>query len=96
MKSENCCRFVGQLVSFTVNEVGADKYRLGKGVLFLPDPEMPNIGQRINLMAWEDKADELNLIERGTWLNILSMYTPSTFRGTLQDSFTVIAVSRAI
>lgn len=88
-QGENFCRFTGKLNSFSVNLVGNDKYVLGKGVIFLPDPDNEKVGQNINIMAWGDKAESLKQIVPEDWIVVYSSYTPSVYKGYIQDYFTV-------
>jgi hypothetical protein len=85
----NCCIFSGILVEFTCNKVGEGQYMLGKGVLSLPDLEFQSAGQQIKIMCWEDVALRLKEVPINTWVKVLSCYSPSEFRGKLQDQFTV-------
>jgi hypothetical protein len=92
MEAINSCRFCGKLVEFKASVVGEGKVLLGKGLLFLPDPENPNIGQNISINAWEDMARRLEQVGSETWITILTSYMPSTFRGILQDTFNVTSL----
>jgi hypothetical protein len=89
--SQNCCRFVGKLMSFSTSKVGAEGYILGKGIIYLPDSNNSNIGQKINIMAWEQTALNLSSLSKDTWINILTSYTPSMYLGNLQDTFSVLS-----
>lgn len=65
------------------------RYTIGKGILSLPDPEMPNVGQPIKLICWEGLAERLSEVKLGSWVKVVSSYSPSEFRGKIQDQFTV-------
>lgn len=90
MNAESCCRFRGILKEFKVSTLGEEKWTLGKGILFLPDTTLiQNTGQEIKIQAWEDIAERLNEVERGSWITILSSYDPNMFRGILYDNFNI-------
>ncbi len=86
--AQNVCRFVGKLVKYKVSIVGEGNYTIGRGQLLLPD-ELGVGGQCINIVAWEDIAKELEIVKIDSWLNVLTSYTPSNFKGKLNDLFTV-------
>lgn len=81
----NSCRFVGQICNFTASVVSG--HVLGKGELRLSDDG--HSYQSIKLMAWYDKAESLATIPNGTWIHVLTSYSPSYYQGTLQDQFVV-------
>ena len=83
----NSCRFVGQLYNFNSSVVSG--HILGKGELRLVDSQSGQAFQTIKLMAWYDKAEELASLESGTWIHVLTSYSPSYFAGNLQDQFVV-------
>lgn len=89
MYAENCCRFRGILKSLEVKAVGDEGYILGKGTLFLPDAQIPFVGQTIKFTVWGDTAERMREFPNGTWMHVLSSYMPSVFRGELQDYFNV-------
>jgi len=88
-KAENICRFTGKLNAFNLQLVGDNQYKLGKGIIFLPDPENNFIGQSINIICWEDVAERLSEVQISTWLAVFGSYTPSMYNGCIQDSFTI-------
>ncbi len=91
MQGVNACRFVGKLVRHSSSRVGENKVLLGKGELLLPDELFPNRGQIIHLRSWEETAELLDAVDKGTWVAVLCAYQPSTYQGKLQDTFFVTA-----
>jgi len=88
VQGENVCRFTGNLFEYSVRTVG-DGYKLGKGKLFLPSEPGSAAGQTIKVTAWGEVAESLELLPEGASIMILSSYTPSVYRNTLYDDFTV-------
>lgn len=89
MEAENCCRFTGKLKYFSCNTVGDGEYMLGRGQLILPDPEKSNIFQKINIVCWGDIAERMSTVPLGSWVTVLSSYTPNLYKDRLYDEFTV-------
>lgn len=87
--SENCCRFTGKLSSKKIFEAEDRSWILFRGALFLPDTQAEECGQIINIMAWGSVAERLNSLDMLSWITVLGCYSPSTFRGQLQDTFLV-------
>lgn len=83
----NSCRFVGQIYNFKSSLVSG--HVLGKGELRLVDGQSGQVYQSIKLMAWYDKAEELAAVPNGSWINVLTSYSPSYYQGNLQDQFIV-------
>lgn len=88
MEAVNSCRFIGNLIQYSIKE-SIDGLIIGKGTLLLPDSSNPDIGQPINILAWGDIALKLSEINPADWITLLTAYTPSIFRGNIQDTFTV-------
>jgi hypothetical protein len=83
----NSCRFVGQLYDFSVRDAGG--HILGKGEIRLTDSDSGVPYQAIKLIAWYYVAEQMAELPDGTWVNVLSSYSPNFFAGKLYDQFTV-------
>lgn len=90
-EATNVCRFVGQLYGYSLSVING--HPLGKGELRLPDPRNSQVYQPIKIIAWYVVAERLQDLQEGCWVEILSSYSPSSFRGNITEEFTVYAVS---
>lgn len=75
IQAENYCRFTGKLHEFKLKEAEDASWLLGRGKLFLPDPNISGIGQFITFSAWNILADRLSDIKIGTWLTLTCSYS---------------------
>ena len=89
VSAENICRFVGKLIQYNLKVVGDGQYTMGSGQLLLPETKNVNIGQTINIIVWGEVAERLEKIVYGSWIEILTVYTPNEFKGKLKDLFTI-------
>lgn len=87
--AQNVCFFTGKLLEFRVMTVGEDRLSLGRGILLLCHHDNEAIGQKITINCWGTVAERMQLLSLGSWVTCLTSYTPSEFRGKLQDVFTV-------
>ena len=87
----NVCIFCGRLTEYVTTIVGDGQYVLGKGILLLPpeDNITSNKGQRIRLVAWQEKAERLKEIPIDSWIKVLCTYSPEYYGNTLYDNFTI-------
>ena len=90
MNSVNVCRFIGRLTKFEVRTSADGNYFFGKGSLQLVSEEGKGC-QYIELMAWEETARRLEEVVVGTWIEVLTYYSPSEYKGRLQAVFTIDA-----
>lgn len=89
MSSLNLCIFSGILKEFKTSHVGDELWLVGKGVLFLDDPENCNIGQSVKISCWQDIAERISLVPIGTRIKVVSSYMPNKFKGILYENFNV-------
>lgn len=90
--AENICRFTGILHNFSTKLVSDGQWLLGTGCIYLPDHENNNVGQYINIIAWQEVAERLEEVGNGHWVTIFGPYSPSTYNGKLNDTFLVNSV----
>jgi hypothetical protein len=89
VSAENICRFVGKLIQYDLRVVGEGQYIMGSGKLLLPEGDSKDVGQIINIIAWGEIAERLEEIVSGSWVEMLTVYTPNEFKGKLRDLFTI-------
>lgn len=93
--AENYCRFTGILSDFELR-VGPDEtWTMGRGKLFLPDPEKPRVGQTISFTSWNLDAERLADVKLGSWITIICSFSVSksgdrSFNNFDLDCFVVI------
>lgn len=75
INAENYCRFTGRLSDFTLRHAEDLTWILGRGKLFLPDPQQPRIGQYISFSAWNTTAERLSELDPGAWITIICSYS---------------------
>lgn len=76
--AENYCRFTGKLSDLKIRNAEDFTWVLGRGKLFLPDPNNPRIGQYITFSAWNELAERLADVPLGSWITIICSYSLAT------------------